>query len=176
MTIIDVVRLIMSVVACILLRKTGRRPLAAISGTGTAISLIGLSVFLYFASKDKQILSISWIPMALLVGFICFVSIGIVPLPWCMTGELFPLALRGLGSGIVSCMNFLCFFVVVKTGPLFFVNIGAEGAFLIYGTVALLGTIFLVICLPETKDKTLQEIENSFEGNKMIKQEKNVAV
>ena len=168
MTIIDLVRVLMSVVACILLRKFGRRPLAFISGTGTALSLVGLSTFLYFTKQYPMLTQFSSVPMALLIGYICFVSIGIVPLPWCMNGELFPLALRGVGSGIVSSVNFLALFTVVKTGPLFFLNIGAEGAFMIYGAVAFLGTIFLFFCLPETKNKTLQEIENSFEGSKKL--------
>lgn len=167
MIVIDVVRAIMSVVACVLLRRVGRRPLVLISGTGTTISLLGLSAFLYVAAHNTAVLQHAWIPLSLLIGFITFVSIGIVPLPWCMTGELFPLALRGLGSGIVTSFNFLCLFAVVKTGPIFFFQIGAEGAFLIYGTVALLGTMFLIACLPETKDRTLQEIENSFEGSKI---------
>lgn len=164
MIIIDVVRVAMSVVACVLLRRIGRRPLAAVSGIGTTVSLLGLSVFLYLVARDASLTRYTWVPMSCLLGFICSVSVGIVPLPWCMTGELFPLALRGLGSGIVSGANFLCFFVVVKTCPIFITNIGMEGAFMIYGVVALVGTVFLLICLPETKNRTLQEIENSFEG------------
>lgn len=166
MIVIDVVRFVMSVLACVLLRTTGRRPLAAVSGLGTAVCLLALSLFLFMAGGNMDIMKMSAIPMTLLIGFICFVSVGIVPLPWCMTGELFPLALRGLGSGIVSSVNFVCFFVVVKTAPLLFENIGMEGAFLMYGLIALMGTFFLMVCLPETKNRTLQEIENSFEGGK----------
>lgn len=170
MIIIDLVRFGMSIVACVLLRTTGRRPLTAISGIGTATCLLALALYLFMAAGNAQIMQLSAIPMCLLIGFICFVSVGIVPLPWCMTGELFPLALRGLGSGIVSSMNFLSFFVVVKTAPLLFANIGMEGAFCIYGTVALLGTMFLMAYLPETKDRTLQDIENSFESKEIEKE------
>lgn len=171
MLTIDVVRFFMSFVACVLLRKCGRRPLLMVSGVGTVVSLISLAVFLYFSSRNESLKSIAWLPMTCLIGYICFVSIGIVPLPWCMIGEIFPLALRGLGSGIASSFNFICFFAVVKTGPTFFATIGQEGAFFIYGSVALIGTIFLVLCLPETKNKTLQEIENSFRSNKKLDDE-----
>lgn len=169
MIIIDVVRFCMSVLACVLLRTTGRRPLAMVSGIGTAVCLLTLSIYLYVAAENQSIMQMSAIPMTLLIGFICFVSVGIVPLPWCMTGELFPLALRGLGSGIVSSFNFLCFFVVVKTAPLLFLNIGMEGTFFIYGIIALVGTFFLMLCLPETKNRTLQEIETSFDGKEVEK-------
>lgn len=172
MLVIDVVRFFMSLLACILLRKCGRRPLLMVSGVGTVVSLISLAVFLYFSSRNEALKSIAWLPMTCLIAYICFVSVGIVPLPWCMTGELFPLALRGLGSGLSSSFNFICFFAVVKTGPTFFRTIGQEGAFFIYGSVALIGTIFLVLCLPETKDKTLQEIENSFRSSKKLDNER----
>lgn len=173
MLVIDGVRFVMSLVACVLLRTCGRRPLAFVSGFGTAASLLGLAAFLYANQmggvKDDLLERYAWLPMLLLVGFICFVSIGVVPLPWCMTGELFPLALRGLGSGAVSCVNFICFFCVVKTGPLLFTRGGPEGAFLLYGLVALTGTVGLMLWLPETKNRTLQEIEESFAGSKMEK-------
>lgn len=171
MLIVDVVRFVISIVACILLKKCGRRPLLMVSGAGTVVSLISLAVFLYFSSNNQSLKSMAWFPMTCLIAYICFVSVGVVPLPWCMTGELFPLALRGLGSGIVSSFNFICFFAVVKTGPTIVMDIGQAGAFFIYGSFALIGTIFLVLCLPETKDKTLQEIENSFRNNKKLDDE-----
>lgn len=159
--LIDVVRLIMSTVACILLRRVGRRRLALLSTAGTALSLFGLTLYLHLSAKGV-IANIPILPLVLLVLYICCISIGVVPLPWCMIGELFPLSVRGMGSGISASFNFLIFFVVVQTGPAFFTNIGAEGAFLIYGTVAFAGTFYLYFCLPETKNRTLQQIENGF--------------
>ncbi|XP_026465694.1 facilitated trehalose transporter Tret1-2 homolog [Ctenocephalides felis] len=163
MGIVDVVRVVMSVVACILLRRFGRRPLAVISGIGTSFSLLVLAAYLYLTRNNG---GAAWIPMLSLISYICFISVGIVPLPWAMTGEVFPTALRGLGSGIASALAFLAFFVVVKTGPAMFLNIGQDGTFLTYGTIALLGTIVLYFFLPETKDKTLQEIEDYFVHSK----------
>ena len=159
--LIDVVRLSMSVLACVLLRRVGRRPLALFSALGTALSLLSLTLYLHLSQK-QLIPSVPLLPLVLLVAYICCISVGIVPIPWCIIAELFPLSSRGLGSGIAAAFNFLVFFAVVQTGPMFFSTIGAEGAFLIYGSVAFLGTFFLYFCLPETKNKTLQEIEDSF--------------
>lgn len=160
--LIDFVRLIMSIVACGLLKSVGRRPLAIFSATGTALSLSGLSVyhFLKTNSSDEPAGSLSWLPLVFLVAYISFISIGMMPLPWCMTGELFPLSVRGLGSGISAAFNFMVFFVVIKTGPNMFQTIGPEGSFLIYGAVALFGALFLYLALPETKNRTLQQIED----------------
>ncbi|PSN45090.1 Facilitated trehalose transporter Tret1-2 [Blattella germanica] len=154
--IIGVVRLIMSVVACVLTRRFGRRPLTMLSciGTGVSLVLLGLTI----RSKIDACL-----PLLLLVTYICFISIGLVPLPWVMVGEVFPVRMRGIGSGVSSAFCFLVFFAVVKTSPATMEAIGADGTFFFYGAVALVGAGLLFLCLPETRNRTLQEIENSYQ-------------
>ena len=149
--IIGLVRVVMSVVACVLARWFGRRPLSVISSLGAAATLLGLGAA-----------GPGWMPVLLLVLYICFISIGLVPLPWVMLGEVFPVALRGFGSGVTSAYGFLMFFAVVKTGPDLIASIGIDGAFYTYGAVALGGAVFLYIFLPETRNKTLQDIEEAY--------------
>lgn len=163
MLAIDGIRTGMSIIACILLKKCGRRPLTMISGFGTAASLGVLGLYLHLSPIYKDLLApYSFIPLVALASYIVFISIGLVPLPWAMTGELFPLKLKGLGSGFTTCLNFLAFFFVVKTSPDMFEALGTGGAFLTYGAIALVGAIVLCFVLPETKDKTLQDIERQF--------------
>ncbi|XP_058066044.1 facilitated trehalose transporter Tret1-like [Anopheles bellator] len=176
MLIVDLVRVVTSLVACALLRSVGRRPLAMASGVGTTVSLIGLSIFLYFQTSIPLYRNYSWLSLVFLIGYIVFVGIGLFPLPWCMTGEIFPLATRGLGSGLTSSFNFVCFFAVIKTGPTLFAAVGINGAFLVYGVISLLGTLLLYVILPETKNRTLAEIEEQFRrGRRTAKQVPEVA-
>lgn len=149
--IIGLVRVVMSFVACILARWFGRRPLSIISSLGAAATLLGLGA-----------VGPGWVPVLLLVLYICFISIGIVPLPWVMLGEVFPAALRGFGSGVTSAWGFLMFFAVVKTGPDLIDSIGIHETFYMYGAVALGGAMFLYFFLPETRNKTLQDIEEAY--------------
>lgn len=165
MMIIDTIRLVMSFIACILTRNYGRRPLTLVSGLGTAASLIALAANSHLAGQH------AWFAMTSLVGYITFVSIGLVPLPWALTGEVFPLAVRGIGSGVTSAMAFFAFFVVVKTSPIMFKNMGSGGTFFFYGAIALAGTIILYFFLPETRNKTLQDIEEHFASGKKNKSE-----
>ncbi|XP_018576515.1 facilitated trehalose transporter Tret1-2 homolog isoform X2 [Anoplophora glabripennis] len=169
MLIVDVIRVVMSILACILLRRLGRRPLAVVSGLGTFMSLFTLSVFTYLVTIYPAVSSMVYIPMTALVIYISFISIGFVPLPWAMIGEVFPLKTRSIGSGITSFLAFTAFFSVVKTSPAMFRDLGAEGSFLVYGLVAFFGTIFVWIYLPETKGKPLHEIEDQFKSKREIK-------
>ncbi|XP_055606602.1 facilitated trehalose transporter Tret1-2 homolog [Uranotaenia lowii] len=162
MLIVDMVRVITSLVACVLLRMFGRRFLAMLSGTGTTVSLIGLSIFLYFQTSIPVYQNLSWMSLIFLISYIIFIGIGLFPLPWCMSGEVFPIATRGIGSGLTSSFNFICFFIVIKTGPSLFDAIGTNGTFMFYGIISLLGTLLLYMILPETKNRTLQEIEEAF--------------
>ncbi|XP_059474759.1 facilitated trehalose transporter Tret1-like isoform X3 [Neocloeon triangulifer] len=162
MAVLDVARLVMSLVTCVLLRRLGRRPLALTSAAGTGLCLLLLAAFLRF--RDATWAAFEWTPVALLVGYMGFVSVGLVPLPWVMTGEVFPAAVRGVGSGATSCLGFLVFFVVVKSGPAMFASMGSDGTFLLYGLVATFGGVFLYFFCPETKNRTLQEIEDAFEN------------
>jgi len=158
--IIDTVRVLASAVACVLLRRVGRRPLAVWSTAGAAMTLLTLGALLTWGHKDSA--TTSWIVISLLIAYMTSISMGLVPLPWVLSGELFPGALRGIGGGASSCIGFIFFFAVVKTGPLLFSLATPGGAFAVYGAVAAFGTLFLMICLPETRNQTLQQIEDKF--------------
>lgn len=175
--IIDVVRFIISVGGVLLLRKFGRKTLAIVSAIGTAVSLFSLSTYLAIdelsipqnsTKVEEEIGSDGFsalhaIPLLCLIAYICFVSIGLVPIPWVLTGELFSKELRGIGSGVTSSFGFICYFTVVKSSPDMFETLGKSGTFALFGGVCVLGAVMLALCLPETKDKTLLEIEAFYE-------------
>lgn len=163
MLIIDGLRVVMSIVACVVCKKYGRRPLCIISGVWTAISMVALSMFMYFKPENM-----SWLPLSCLLVYIAAISIGLVPLPWIMCGEVFPTRVRGLGSGISSAVAFTSFFVVVKTAPGMMRDFGEVVTFLAYGVIALIGTTVLYFILPETRGRSLQEIEDRFRNGKTV--------
>lgn len=82
MILIDTVRVFASIIACILLKLCFRRTLMLVSGIGTAVCLISASLFMYLDSISSMSGDFSWHSIAFLIGYICFVSIGLFPLPW----------------------------------------------------------------------------------------------
>ncbi|XP_011864023.1 PREDICTED: facilitated trehalose transporter Tret1-2 homolog [Vollenhovia emeryi] len=155
--VVDTIRLTFSVLVCVLLKTCRRRTMTFISGFGAAITMLSLSACLTFDFGRP------WSPMILLITYVGLLPLGLMPLPWMLCGELFPRKHRALGSGLTSGFGFMCYFVVIKTMPLMMEFVKPEGTFAVYGSVALLGTSVLYFVLPETKNKTLHEIQTSFD-------------
>lgn len=163
---IDILRCVSLAIACVLLRKSGRRPMAIFSGVFTSASLIALALYLYLVEADHIRHLSPFISLGLMAFYIVVSNMGICPLPWNMVGELFAVQTKGLGSGISVMMTSIAFFATVKTAPAMFDSIGHHGTYLFYGVSTLLGTVFLYFCLPETKEKTLLQIEEHFRYGK----------
>lgn len=162
MLLIDTVRVVVSFVACVLLKMCQRRSLMLVSGVGTSVCMMAVSMFMYFDKMNPNNANYSLCSMVFLIGYICFISVGIFPLPWVLQGEMLQQVTRGFSSGLTSSFNFICFFVVVKTFVELSEVLETFGVFMCYGFISLIGTAVLYMILPETRNKTLQEIEDSF--------------
>lgn len=164
MLLVDTVRFITSILACIVVNRFPRRTVLFTGVIMTVISLLATVLLLYL--KDYELLpeKYLWLPVIPTLLYIFGKSISILPIPWAVAGEIFPLAYRGIGSSIAGLVLSSLFFVVVKTAPACFEAIGVKGTFLVYAIcVSVCGT-FLYFIFPETKGKTLNEIEDFFKG------------
>jgi hypothetical protein len=74
-----------------------------------------------------------------------------------MSFQMFPAYCRELGSGLSTCFGFTMFYIVIQISPYLLTNIGTSMTFYIFGTVSGIGSIFLYLCLPETKNKTMND-------------------
>jgi sugar porter (SP) family MFS transporter len=106
--------------------------------------------------------AISMNPTLILVGILGFVasfagSIG--PVMWVLFSELFPNRIRGLAISFTGLINSAVSFLVQLLFPWELANIGNAGTFLIYGVFAVIGLVLILRLLPETKGKSLEELE-----------------
>lgn len=88
--------------------------------------------------------------------------IGMGPVPWVMVSELFPPNVRAQGSAITSATSWMATFVVTNLFQPTEDVLGASGVFWLFATICFFGSILLYFFIPETKGKTLQEIQEIF--------------
>ncbi len=84
-------------------------------------------------------------------------SIG--PIMWVLFSELFPNSVRGMAISLVGFINSTIAFLVTFLFPWELENLGNANTFLIYGVIAVIGLVFVMRILPETKGRSLEELE-----------------
>jgi len=99
-----------------------------------------------------------------ILGFVASFAISIGPVMWVMFSELFPLRVRGLAISFAGFINSGVSFLVQLVFPWELATLGSSMTFLIYGLFAAIGLIFVIKVVPETKNKTLEELEDQLVG------------
>lgn len=94
-----------------------------------------------------------------ILGFVASFAISIGPVMWVLFSELFPNRIRGLAISFVGLINSAVSFLVQWIFPWELDKLGSTYTFMIYGIFAVLGFIFILIKIPETKGKSLEELE-----------------
>ncbi len=145
-----------------LLGKIGRRPmmLTGLAGTTTVLLLIGV-----FSLTLEGSTALPYVMLTLTVTFLAFMQGAIGPVLWVTLSEIFPLRLRGLGMGISVFFLWITNFVIGLMFPILLDKIGLSTTFFIFAVLGFISIIFVNKCLPETKGRTLEELEHYFRNN-----------
>lgn len=161
--IIASVRVVGMVLLSFLSKHFGRRPLSLSSGVGITISMISLGIYVVTVDSTS---GLGLIPLLLLITYFLTSTFGFYAIPFAITSEIYPRNIRGTAAGISNGTNFVFNFVAVKLYPWMVSQMGSHGVFFFYGTMGLVGTVFVYFCLPETRGKTLDEIQAIFDSRK----------
>ncbi len=94
-----------------------------------------------------------------ILGFVASFAVSIGPIMWVLFSELFPNKVRGLAISFVGLINSTVAFLVTLVFPWQLENLGTSTTFLIYGVIAVLGLVFVMRILPETKGRSLEQLE-----------------
>ncbi|KAJ3653787.1 hypothetical protein Zmor_013021 [Zophobas morio] len=166
--IVGIIRFVMSIVTAILVNKFGRKILCMSSSAGMSATMLVMVVyFKYYEVHSDESRVLPLLPLVCVIFNVMFSMVGMLPIPWILVGELFPLEVRSIMSGIVICIAQCFIFIFVKIYPdmITYLNFsGTLSTFLVASVVALL---FCKTILPETKNKSLEEIEESFKNRKL---------
>jgi len=174
---VGIVNVLATVLSMFLIDKIGRRKLYFIGLVGMGVSLLALGTFFLF--KDALGANLRYFSVGAVLIYIIFFAISLGPLGWLIISEIFPLKVRGLGMSIGSLSNWLFNAIVtftflklawLFTGPgMEIMNKTAEGkvtndpnpagAFFVYAAVAVVGILWGLKYIPETKGISLEDIE-----------------
>lgn len=164
------IRLILTMVYCYLLLKWKRRSLYLASCLLSAVASIALSIFLYVKGDAAKSFNDLVIIGALMLLYISFNTCSML-MPGIMVGELLPLRVRHWSGIIFTAFN-LVLFTITKFFPSFRVVIKTQGLFLMFGCSSLCAFMLFFWLLPETKNKTLNDIEDYYQGQNWIWQKR----
>jgi len=148
------VNLIFTFVAMFTVDKWGRKKLMVFGSIGLALNYILLGSAFFFHLKGVAVL-------ILVVTAIAIYAMSLAPIVWVILSEIFPNRIRGAAMALATFALWVACFVLTYTFPLLNKSLGAAGTFWVYSGICLLGFIFVALKLPETKGKSLEEIERS---------------
>lgn len=150
--ITGVVNMAFTFVALATVDRWGRRSLMLFGCAGIAIShlLIGLAYFLQLKGVAVLLFSLAAIG--------CY-SMSLAPVTWVLISEIFPNRIRGTAISIAVSALWIACFVLTYTFPILERHIGTGNTFWIYAAICAVGFVFIRLRVPETKGKTLEQIE-----------------
>ncbi|XP_060107342.1 solute carrier family 2, facilitated glucose transporter member 8 [Heteronotia binoei] len=179
--IVGSIQVFFTAVAALFIDRTGRKILLVVSGIIMAINAAVFGIYFkvtapslsnssYIDSLNATLMEeehhLSWLAVLSVGLFIMGFALGWGPIPWLVMSEIFPLRARGAASGACVLTNWFMAFLITKEFHDFMVLLTPYGTFWLFSAMCLLNVLFTVFCIPETKGKTLEEIETYFQGSR----------
>jgi sugar porter (SP) family MFS transporter len=151
------INLVFTLVALGFVDRVGRRPLMLVGCAGVGLShfLIGAAYRFGFTGLPVLILT--------LCAIACY-AMSLAPVTWVLISEIFPNRIRGLAISVSVSALWIASFVLTYTFPMIHESFGAANTFWLYAGICFAGFVFIWARVPETKGKTLEELEGELAG------------
>ncbi len=146
------VNLIFTIVALNLVDRAGRRPLMLFGAAGLAITY---TVMGFCYASHVQGLPVLLLVLVAIGGY----AMSLAPVTWVVISEIFPNRIRGAAMSVAVTALWIACFILTYTFPLLNAKLGPAGTFWLYAGICVAGFIFIFAKLPETKGKSLEQIE-----------------
>ncbi|MGH8024452.1 MAG: sugar porter family MFS transporter [Limisphaerales bacterium] len=153
---IGLINLLFTFVAIALVDKAGRRPLLLV-GLAAQVAALGCSAWMFHAHAHGAGLLLA------IIAFIAAFAMALGPVPWILCSEIFPMRIRGRAMSVATFTIWASCLVVVLTSPMLNDNprLGPALTFSMYAICSALAFVFVLAMVPETRGRTLEEIEMS---------------
>jgi sugar porter (SP) family MFS transporter len=152
-----VTSLVFTIVAMFIVDRSGRRPLMLTGAGGLAIVYVIIAAGYYF--EVKGIFMVFWVVTA-----ISIYGLTLAPITWVLLSEIFPNKIRGHAMSVATFALWFSCAVLTLTFPFLNRALGTSGTFVVYASICVIGFFFILKKLPETKGKSLEQIERELVG------------
>jgi MFS transporter, SP family, xylose:H+ symportor len=146
------INLIFTLVAMAVVDRLGRRPLMLFGCIGIGVSHLLAGLAYHTGQKGAPVLILT------LCAIACY-AMTLAPLTWVLIAEIFPNRLRSLGVSAAVCALWISSFALTYSFPFINRSLGSAGSFFTYGAICLAGAVFVFFLVPETRGRTLEELE-----------------
>lgn len=153
------VNLIFTLIAMRTVDSWGRRKLMLLGSIGLGVVYLILGGAYYFQFTG-------WPVLLLVITAIAIYAMSLAPITWVVLSEIFPNKIRGVAMSIATFSLWIASFILTFTFPILNDALGASGTFWVYSIICIAGFFFIKSKLPETKGKSLEEIEMEFTKDK----------
>jgi SP family galactose:H+ symporter-like MFS transporter len=153
---IGLVNVLMTIVAMRLIDRAGRRPLLLTGIAGMVVTL-GLLGLVFRAANHTS--TLAWLAVISMMAYVASFAISLGPIFWLLISEIYPLKIRNSAEGMAATFNWGSNLVITLTFLTLVEQLGPSWTFWLYGLSAVAAWIFSYYFAPETKGRTLEEIE-----------------
>jgi sugar porter (SP) family MFS transporter len=153
---IGTVNVIMTLVSMWLVDRVGRRPLLLTGIGGMIVSLAAIGIIFHSSQPGA---TLAYLAVISLMFYVASFAIGLGPIFWLIIAEIYPLKIRGMAAGIAAGVSWIANFAVSMTFLSLFNLLGPSLTFWMYGVLAIGSWLFCYYLVPETKGRSLEEIE-----------------
>ena len=162
---IGAVNVLMTIFSMWLIDRRGRRPLLLTGIAGMAVTL-GLLGFVFRVSHQST--GMAWLAVISMMAYVGSFAISLGPIFWLLISEIYPLKIRNSAEGIAATFNWGANLVVTLTFLTLVEQLGPSLTFWFYGVCAIAAGIFSYYFVPETKGRTLEDIEEFWHAKSRI--------
>jgi len=153
--IVGAVNLAFTIVAIAVVDRLGRKPLLLIASAGMGVSLVLLGGAFITGSFEGP-----WV-LLFTLAYVASFAVAMGPVVWVVLSEIFPTRVRGTAMSAATICLWIACFAVSQTFPRMLAHLAGK-SFFVYAAMCLISLIFIALFVPETKGKTLEQIERTW--------------
>ncbi|XP_014016062.1 solute carrier family 2, facilitated glucose transporter member 8 [Salmo salar] len=178
--VVAATQVVFTAVAALVMDRAGRKLLLIVSGVFMCLSTAAFGVYFKLSSENhgnssglclvesplaqNPAADLSWLALSSMGFFITGFSLGWGPIPWLVMSEIFPTRVKGFASSVCVLTNWGSAFIITKTFQNLMDLLTSAGTFWLFSGCCALNIVFTIIFVPETKGKTLEQIQARFKG------------